>query len=40
MFNNCYNYNNYYYSAGCTCEEQKSHKDVLMSEREEYCNDG
>ena len=26
MFNSCYNYNNY--SAGCTCEEQKSYKDV------------
>ena len=38
MFNNCYNYNNY--SAGCTCEEQKSYKDVRMREREEYCNDG
>ena len=31
MFNNCYNYNYNNYSAGCTCEEQKSYKG--MSER-------
>ena len=40
MFNNCYNYNNNNYSAECTCEEQKSYKDVWMYEREKYCNDG
>ena len=40
MFNNCYNYNNNNYSAECTCEEQKSYKDVWMHEREKYCNDG
>ena len=38
MFNNCCNYDNY--SAGCTCEAQKSYSDVWMREREEYCNDG